>query len=189
MGFANKSTPESKGKFLVLLAVTTLSCSLPYFSKHSSTPKGQALVLVSGMVTAGHNCEPGKYQVKLQGLLENAHLSYETTSDDAGRYSVMAEPGRYLAHFEKGVCGAKEVFILETNTDFMTSTEAVRVESSEKVLAETQTENSRAPASLFVSHTQAAPTFNRLPASVTQEAITETQAVPQETNVQSVELR
>jgi len=126
----------------ILLTVTAFSCSMPIFSHgngggfaggvvdKSFKPKPAKL---SGLLDLREGCGPGFYQIKLQGLFEGASIQVESTSDQTGRFNLVAPPGQYLVVVNKDGCGAKQNLELEENTEHMISVIVTETKAIEKV--------------------------------------------------------
>ena len=150
MGLANKTNLIS---VTVLLTVTAFSCSFPMFSKNSSvnsnSPKFQPRpAKLSGVLELHEGCNPGYYQVRLQGIFEGATVQVESQTDETGHFSLVAPPGRYLMMVNKEACGSKQPIELEENTEHMFSVVVQETKSVEKIA---QNENGdRLPASVLI---------------------------------------
>jgi hypothetical protein len=123
----------------VALILSGFSCSLPFFSRYGESgngsgdraPSGRAAKL-SGYLELGEGCPPGYYQVKLLGLFEGAETQVESQTDQTGRFSIEAPPGRYLVQVAKEGCGAKQSIELEENTEHMISVSVLETKGIEK---------------------------------------------------------
>lgn len=101
---------------------------------------------LSGVLDLHEGCVPGFYQIRLQGLFEGANIQVESQSDQSGRFSLLAPPGRYLMQVASEGCGAKQTLELEENTEHMISIIVSETKSVERF----QENNGRLPASLLI---------------------------------------
>ena len=121
------------------LILSGFACSLPFFHRaHDAgngsgekTASGRAAKL-SGYLELGEGCPPGYYQVRLLGLFEGAETQVESQTDQTGRFSIEAPPGRYLVHVAKDGCGAKQSIELEENTEHMISVSVLETKGIER---------------------------------------------------------
>ena len=120
MTLANKSNLIT---VTVLLTVTAFSCSLPIFSARNQNAGVQNFqpkpAKLSGVLELKGECAAGYYQIKLQGMFEGSNIQVESQSDQAGHFSLVAPPGRYLMTVNKDHCGSKQSVELEENTEHM----------------------------------------------------------------------
>jgi len=147
----------SKSLSLKSLAAFSLlalfSCSIPFFGKGRVAPteeNAHKLATFSGILQYQQGCEPGQYRVMLKGLFEGAGVLYETKTDDTGKFSIMALPGKYLAEISKGHCEIKQPVELENNTEHMFLFSVQEYKAIEKVGEEDNHFPSRLPASVLV---------------------------------------
>ncbi len=154
MGHSNKSNTLS---IAILLTITAFSCSLPIFSKNQTSGSAGAVgekafqprpAKLSGVLELHEGCSPGYYQVRLQGIFDGASVQVESQSDESGRFSLVAPPGRYLMMVNKENCGSKQAIELEENTEHMFS---VVVQETKAVEKFSQNDNGdRLPASILI---------------------------------------
>ena len=138
----------------ILLTVTAFSCSMPIFSRGPSGVAGGVVdksfkpkpAKLSGLLVLKEGCGPGFYQIKLQGLFEGASVQVESTSDQSGRFSLIAPPGQYMVQVNKEGCGAKQPVELEENTEHMISI----IVSETKAIEKMGENDGRLPASVLV---------------------------------------
>lgn len=138
---------------LTVLALTGYSCSLPVFNRGMdgasvSDKSGSAIpARLSGAISLGESCTLGYYRVKLTGLFEGGNNQVETQSDQTGRFSIVAPPGRYLVQVAKDGCGAMQSIDLEENTEHMISVSVSETKPMERASADL---SGRLPASVLI---------------------------------------
>jgi hypothetical protein len=152
MAFQIRSTTVT---ITILLTITAFSCSMPIFTHGSGGVAANSLdkkfkpkpAKLSGLLDLREGCGPGFYQVKLQGLFEGASVQVESTSDQTGRFSLVAPPGQYMVQVanQEG-CGAKQSLELEENTEHMISIIVTETKAIEKV----GQDSGRLPASVLI---------------------------------------
>jgi hypothetical protein len=138
----------------VLLSLTAVSCSLPFFSRNSGSVGGLTSVekatpiqaKLSGVIELSEGCAAGYYQIKLVGLFEGANTQVESQSDQSGHFSLVAPPGAYMVQVGKDGCGSKQAITLEENTEHMISLSVRETKAVEKA-GESQ---GRLPASVLI---------------------------------------
>ena len=146
--------PTTAVSILVLLTLTGYSCSLPFFNKNAdptgaivSEKAGSGLpAKLSGVIDLGEGCKPGYYQVHLTGLFEGGSNQVESQSDQAGHFSLVAAPGRYLIQVTKDGCGSKQTILLEDNTEHMISIQVTETKGVERF----ELPEGRLPASVLI---------------------------------------
>ena len=122
-----------------VLAVTAVSCSLPFFARNGAGPSGADKTFqprpskLSGVLTLRDSCTPGYYQVKLQGLFESAQTQVDSQTDQSGHFSLIAPPGQYTMTVSKDECGSRERVVLEENTEHMLEISIQETKAIEKV--------------------------------------------------------
>lgn len=121
------------------LILSGFSCSLPFFNRYGDAGQGASergtagrAAKLSGYLELGEGCPPGYYQVKLLGLFEGSGNQVESQTDQTGRFSIEAPPGRYLVQVAKEGCGAKQSIELEENTEHMISVSVLETKGVER---------------------------------------------------------
>jgi hypothetical protein len=151
MAFQIRSTSIT---ITILLTVTAFSCSMPIFGRGPAGSSGGVVdksfkpkpAKLSGLLDLREGCGPGFYQIKLQGLIEGASIQVESTSDQTGRFSLVAPPGQYMIQVNKDGCGAKQSLELEENTEHMISI----IVSETKAIEKVGQNDGRLPASVLI---------------------------------------
>jgi hypothetical protein len=123
----------------VALILSGFSCSLPFFNRNGEAGSGSGdrgasgrAAKLSGYLELGEGCPPGYYQIKLVGLFEGSENQVESQTDQTGRFSIEAPPGRYMVQVAKEGCGAKQAIELEENTEHMISVSVLETKGIER---------------------------------------------------------
>ena len=149
-----KSSKNLSLKSLAAFSLLALfSGSIPFFGKGKVAPSedfSKKMATFSGILQFQQGCEPGLYRVMLKGLFEGAGVLYETKTDESGKFTVTALPGKYMAEVAKGHCGFKQPVELENNTEHMFLFAVQEYKAIEKVGDEETHFPSRLPASVLV---------------------------------------
>lgn len=120
------------------LALTAISCSLPFLGKSSGTTSTVERTFqprpakLSGVLTRKDGCTAGYYQVKLQGLFDAAQIQVDSQTDQSGHFSLIAPPGQYMMIVNKEQCGSRERITLEENTEHMLEVAVQETKAVEK---------------------------------------------------------